>query len=482
MVKFDIKRAGKTFLYICLWGYLLMAGLGNPAIAQNAKADSLRSLLENDKSDSNRVKHMYLLAAQVNQTNPEEALTLAQEAYFLAENLDYEDGESRSLGMMANTLTKIGNYPKALELNIQRLQLEEKRHNPKNYASVLMNIGVVYDLQEEYTLALDYFRKSDSVFSLYNIPEYAYNRALNLGDVYNRLNMSDSALKYFDRSFYLAKELEDVDYMGTSMTGLGHVYLKRGNLIQSRDEYIKAVQYLREAKDDEVLCETTLGLANLYRLLKMPDSAEYYAKMSLQTARQGFSSKELDAVGFLTDHYKSNRNLDSAFVYVDYLHRLNDSLNSKSRIRASQVISSNEQYRQAEMEQNRRKAEKERLQQLQMLLIAIFIPGFFLLTLFLSRIKVHIGAIRLLGILSLLFFFEYLTLLLHPTIANLTHHTPIYEILIFVVIAAFLIPAHHKLEHWLIHNLLKHHPHFKHPKKEETKEPDHPMPPAPKKH
>jgi len=89
-----------------------------------------------------------------------------------------------------------------------------------------------------------------------------------------------------------------------------------------------------------------------------------------------------------------------------------------------------------------------------MLLIAIFIPGFFLFTLFLSRIAVPLKLIRLLGVLSLLFLFEYLTLLLHPTVARLTNHTPVYEILIFVGLAAILIPAHHRLEHWMIHKLI----------------------------
>lgn len=71
--------------------------------------------------------------------------------------------------------------------------------------------------------------------------------------------------------------------------------------------------------------------------------------------------------------------------------------------------------------------------------------------------------------LSLLFLFEYLTLLLHPTVAELTHHTPVYEILIFVGIAAILIPAHHRLEHWMIHKLSHHHHKLHHAEK--VKEP-----------
>jgi hypothetical protein len=118
-----------------------------------------------------------------------------------------------------------------------------------------------------------------------------------------------------------------------------------------------------------------------------------------------------------------------------------------------------------ELEEQKRLEREERFKQLQMLLIAIFIPGFFLLTLVLSRVNVPIKVIRILGVLSLLFLFEYLTLMLHPTVASLTHHTPVFEILIFVALAAILIPLHHKLEHWFIHKLI-HHRHGEAVKKE----------------
>lgn len=102
-----------------------------------------------------------------------------------------------------------------------------------------------------------------------------------------------------------------------------------------------------------------------------------------------------------------------------------------------------------------------------MLLIAIFIPAFFLITFLLSRVNMHIKLIWLPGVFSLLFLFEYLNLLLHPTVAMLTNHTPILEILIFVWMAAILIPLHHRLEHWLIHKLI-HHRHGNHEKNKQA--------------
>ena len=109
------------------------------------------------------------------------------------------------------------------------------------------------------------------------------------------------------------------------------------------------------------------------------------------------------------------------------------------------------------MAEVKRKEAQERAQQLQLMLIGIFIPIFFLLTVFLSKRKIHVKAIKTLGIISLLLLFEYITLLFHPFVLSITNHTPIFELLIFVSIAALLIPTHHRVEFWLINKLTVHH-------------------------
>jgi len=430
--------------------------MGAISFAQKSKADSLVRLLAVEKKDTNRVKLMWQLAGVVNIYNPDTAVILSQQALYLSNDLKYIEGQSKSLGALANAFVKMGNYPRAMELYLQKLKLEEKRNTPRNLASVLMNLGVVHVLQEEYNKALEYYSQANAVIQQFAVADMKYFILLNLGDVYNRLDNSDSAYKYFTNSLEEAKRLKDIDLIGTSMTGLGHSYLKIGNYQQSLFNYQNAITNLREANDDEILCEATLGIANLYQHLKNIDSASYYASNSLDIAKRGgFLSHQLEASEFLTNHYRETKNIDSAFLYVSHVQELNDSINSKSRIREAQILTTNEQLRQLEIEESKKIAAKERRQQLQLLFIGIFIPGFFLFTLLLSRIKIHIRIIKVLGILSLLILFEYLTLLLHPYVAELTHHTPVIEILIFVSIAAILIPAHHRVEHWLIDKLIR---------------------------
>ena len=81
----------------------------NTAFSQRAKADSLSKLLLTEKKDSNRVKLMWQLADVVNIYNPDTALILSQRALYLAKEIKYIEGQSRSMGVLANTFVKMGN-------------------------------------------------------------------------------------------------------------------------------------------------------------------------------------------------------------------------------------------------------------------------------------------------------------------------------------------------------------------------------------
>lgn len=423
--------------------------------AQKSKADSLEALLSKTQSDTDRAERMWRLAYVTKNFNPEKALILSRQALFLAQKIKYVEGQSKALGIIATTFMTIGNYPRALEYYFRKLKLEETRNNPRNLASVLMSIGALYVYQEEYPKALQYYYRSDSVIAKNQIESLKYYSFQNLGDVYDRLNVSDSAYTYFNRALAIAKDSSDDGKIGAAMTGLGHSYLKKENFALALFNYQSAISYLRAANDDDLLCEASLGLAKLYQKMNNQDSATFYAKLSLSTAQNDkFLSRDLEAAQFLTDHFKKVNNIDSAFAYLNYVQVLNDSINSKTRIRESQVISSNEQLRQIELEENKKIAQQTRVQELQLLLLGIFIPAFFLLTFLLSRIKMNARVVKILGIACLLFLFEYLTLLLHPYVTQITHHNPVYELFIYVTIAAILIPIHHRVEHWLIDKLV----------------------------
>ncbi len=425
-------------------------------MSQTPASDSLNKLLQIEKIDSNKVRLMWQYASEINNSKPEESILVSQQAVYLARAINYTEGLSRSLGVLANGFIKIGNYPQALEYNLQKLKIEEKRNKPRNMGSVLMSIGIVYVLEQEFEKAIFYYRKSDSIITVNKIDALIYQSKINLGDAFDKFNMPDSAYYYYNLSLQIAMSFNNMDFVGTSMIGLGHYFRKKGNFDSSAFYYRTAIMHLSTASDDFALCETTLGFAKLFQQTNQPDSAVYYAKLSSNISKQGnFLSNELEAAEFLKNYYRQQKNIDSSFLYFNIVQALNDSINSKAKIRDLQILSINEQIRQLQIAEDKRLAAKERSQQLQMLFIALFIPGFFIFTLLLSRVRIPIRIIKILGVLSLLILFEFLTLLLHPTVKEITHHTPVLEMLIFVCIASILIPLHHRVEHWLIQKLVQ---------------------------
>ena len=422
-------------------------------------AVKLNALLVLEKTDTGRIKVLWKLAEAMNNYQPDSAIKVAQTALYESRGIGYTDGESRSLGVLSNALINMSNYPQALEFSLQKLRIDEKTDNPYNFASVLINIGVIYVLQEEYNQALKYYRQADSLIRTKNLEKLKYYSKQNLGDIYDRLHFTDSAFVYFTEALKIALERKNNTFIGASLTGLAHVNVSKVNYSESLVQYRSAVDYLTRSNDDELLCEATLGFAELFHQLNKTDSALFYAKWSLALAKKAvLPSREMDAAEFLSRQFKIAGNYDSAYIYLTKVQVINDSINSKARIKQIQVLSSNEQVRQAEIAEAKRLAKKERDKQLQLLIIGLFIPAFFFATLLLSRIRIHRRVIAILGILSLLILFEFLTLLLHPFVANLTNHNPVLEILIFVTIAAILIPGHHRLEHWLIDRLTQNKP------------------------
>jgi hypothetical protein len=80
--------------------------------------------------------------------------------------------------------------------------------------------------------------------------------------------------------------------------------------------------------------------------------------------------------------------------------------------------------------------------------IAIFIPSFFFLALLLGKRKVRSRTIEFLGVLSLLFPFEFIVLLIHPYIGNWSRESQRDTVDIGSDYCD-LVPLHHRMEKWM---------------------------------
>jgi len=136
-----------------------------------------------------------------------------------------------------------------------------------------------------------------------------------------------------------------------------------------------------------------------------------------------------------------------------------DSMFNAERIKQVQTLSFNEAARQEEISEEKHREAEERIINLQLIGIALFIPFFFLALLLLSKSRTHRKVIEFMSVISLLLVFEFITLFIHPFVQHISNHLPVLELMIMVVLAAILVPLHHKLTHWLREKLahISHH-------------------------
>jgi len=222
---------------------------------------------------------------------------------------------------------------------------------------------------------------------------------------------------------------------------IGLAYLKKG------------IEYSLYYEDWIDYYEGNLGIARIHQQLGRRDSSLTYAKRAYAGAERVDNRRGmLDAAELLTDLYRGT-DKDSTLRYLERQAALKDSLFSEEKIRAVQSITYNENEYQKELAEQRAAAEQERQDNLKMFGITLFILALFLTLVLLSRIRTNTRFISFLGLVSLLLLFEFIALLLHPLIGRITHHNPVLMLLAMVAIATILVPAHHRLEHWVNHKL-----------------------------
>ncbi|MGZ3764621.1 MAG: hypothetical protein ACXVA2_08140, partial [Mucilaginibacter sp.] len=159
----------------------------------------------------------------------------------------------------------------------------------------------------------------------------------------------------------------------------------------------------------------------------------------------------------LLNQIYQGKNEHLELFYLKIANAAKDSMFNAEIIKQVQRLSFNEAARQQEIIEEKHREDEDRVINLQLIGIAIFIPIFFLFLLFLSKRRVHRKVIEFMGVLSLLLVFEFITLFIHPFVQHISNHLPVLELAILVGLAAILVPLHHRLTHWMHEKLVHAH-------------------------
>jgi hypothetical protein len=147
-----------------------------------------------------------------------------------------------------------------------------------------------------------------------------------------------------------------------------------------------------------------------------------------------------NATNMLAAFYEKS-NSDSSLKYLKLSIALKDSLFDQEKVKQLQSLTINEQLRQSKIAEEKELTAKEINKNLQMAGIGGFIPLFFGVSLLFSKKKVNRKIIDALGLLLLLFFFQFISLIIDQFLDPLYNYSTLIKFSLKVGTAVLLIPV-----------------------------------------
>ncbi len=317
---------------------------------------------------------------------------------------------------------------------------------------VCKETAIVYQRAGDIEGTLRYMRKAQA----YGLSEGIYGRSMSiLARCHMDLGDLDSALYYARKADVLKVPGADPYGYSNFQLTLANVHAARGENDLAEPYYERALAVADSAGVPEPLIGASAGYAKL--LIGQGRAAE-----ALAWARKGYEATErtrlpnvmVRSTTALSDAFAANSMTDSALVYSKLAHAWRDSLTSlqnKSQLQ-NQLFTQELKDREDAKLRAEEVAARSRNIQFGVIALIVITLGIFLL-IFSRTAVVGAKAIKNLSLIALLLFFEFINLLVHPLLGELTHHSPLLMLLCMAAIAALLIPLHHRMEK-LITNML----------------------------
>jgi len=262
-------------------------------VAQQNKIDSLKTLIKQDKEDTNKVIHLNFLGWELMSNHPDTSVILANQAAALSETLKWKRGLTNSFGNLGVFNALQDNYPEALDFFFKALSIDEELKDKNGIAKRIGNIGIIYKNQGNYPKALGYFFKSLKMDEELGNKNAIAKHLGNIGVVYKELGDYDKTLDYFFKALKLDEELGNKNGAARHLGNIGTVYSDRADYSKALETFFRALKMDEELGSKNGVARHLGNIAGVY--MSQGDYAkglDYYLKALKMVQELGIKQLE----------------------------------------------------------------------------------------------------------------------------------------------------------------------------------------------
>lgn len=255
--------------------------------AQTRSIDSIRARVDTQSDPVLRVQTMNDLAWELRHVEPMDAMKIAKDAYTMAVDAKYLEGQAWALRNIHVVHTVIGDYVGSIDPAWKSLKIFEELKDVNGLAAMYTNIGLVRrelgnkdEAREMFLAALA--QKPTDRFQAANV-------RLNLGMIYTELRDWENALVNLQTAVDLFKAMGDELSVSIAYHNLGWLYDERGEYTEALDWYQKALDIRRKHHDTRRTAYSLFSIGSIHR----------------KTGRYQ------DAIGFLSEALELNKEINA---------------------------------------------------------------------------------------------------------------------------------------------------------------------------
>ncbi len=258
------------------------------------------------------------------------------------------------LGALGNAALEQGDYPKASEYQFENLAILDRIDDSLRRSVVLSNIGWIYLEVDDLSKAENYFQRSYVIKkNIQDISGLSTN-TYNLGIIAHKKRNYDEAKQLYKEALRLALSIERKESTPYIENSLGNLELDLGNPKSALMHFDNAIQSALSLNLHTILCGSFIGKSKTLLSLKRSIEAIGLLKKSLMMSEESaLLSLQCDCVSVLASAYEASGKLKESVEYFKKFLLLNSEVHSEKKQRALVEISARVEIEKADRERER---------------------------------------------------------------------------------------------------------------------------------
>jgi len=275
--------------------FIVFTFLGNTCFAQKLKSDSLKIILQQQKTkDTNYVNLIFSLADNLyKENNVEEAKQFTNEGIALAEKLKWHIGHINGLFKLDRLLSYETKYDSAAATTLYALDIAERIQNKNLIAIAHSQLSGDYLLLGNFDRAENHVKKFLDAANDLKDSNIILTAMVNLVDVYISEDKTDLAKPIMNKALQFSIAQRNNRAQAKLLYSYADIQTEDKNYASALEYRMQSLPLWKTIGDYGWIAYTLSRISMTYSALKNKDSAAHYAYAALELAQQQKLKKEL---------------------------------------------------------------------------------------------------------------------------------------------------------------------------------------------